>query len=155
MSSLPAASRPPVWHSPHPGIDLNRGLVAAAHGHEHEGMRLALVQTEVESYVRRGVPSTAKDETPLPAELSINSLPGYEKSVKDPAAFQGDFQSLALKLAADETPAWMFGNDVPPLELGKSSLPAAPPRTKSKRSLKPPKLSIKASIPPSKKSTVS
>lgn len=120
----------------YPDDDLNRGLVAAAHGHEHEGMRLALVQTEVESYVRRGVPSTAKDETPLPAELSINSLPGYEKSVKDPAAFQGDFQSLALKLAADETPAWMFGNDVPPLELGKIKLAGGTAEDKEQALLK-------------------
>lgn len=102
----------------YPANDLNRGLVAAAHGHEHEGMRVGLVQAEVETYVRRSEPNTSKTLLPLPSELSIESLPGYEKSVSDPAAFQRDFESLAVQVAVDTTPAWMFGRDVPPREMG-------------------------------------
>lgn len=116
----------------YPADDLNRGLVAAAHGHEHEGMRVGLVQAEVETYVRRSEPNTAREMKPLPAEVSIQSPAGYQKAVNDPAAYQHDYRSLALSLATEETPAWMFHRDVPPLEFGRIKLAGGTPEDKEK-----------------------
>jgi hypothetical protein len=102
----------------YPDKDLNRGLIAAAHGQEHQGMRVGLVQAEVEDYVRRGEATTAQPLKPLPSDLSIDGPAGYQKAVEDPAAFQRDYKNLALKVAGDTTPAWMFGDALPPKEVG-------------------------------------
>lgn len=106
----------------YPDNDLNRGLLAAAHGHEHEGMRLGLVQAEVERYIRRGDPTTAVDLTPLPQELKIEEHSGYEKPVANTGLYQAAHKRLIAKVATDKTPEWMFGDEEPPLELGAIAL---------------------------------
>src|SRR5690606_15309283 len=93
-----------------------------AHGQEHQGMRVGLVQAEVESYVRRQHPATAKQPEPLPDLVKLEVAPNYRKPVKDMAAFQRDHQILAVKLSGTETPAWMFAEDVPPKEFGTITL---------------------------------
>ncbi|MFA5503934.1 MAG: hypothetical protein WC423_00810 [Vulcanimicrobiota bacterium] len=112
-------SKAPVEY---PSEDLNRGLVAAAHGQEHQGMRVGLVQAEVESYVRRRHPATSKPPEPLPDLVRLEVAPNYRKPVKDRASFARDHQVLALKLSGPETPAWMFAQGVPPKELGTIAL---------------------------------
>lgn len=106
----------------YPDNDLNRGLLAAAHGHEHEGLRLGLVQAEVESYVRRAHPAASAPLQELPQELKISEAPGYDREVPDLERFKQDYRSLATKLAGDSTPAWMFGDGVPPIEVGTITL---------------------------------
>ena len=115
----------------YPADDLERGLTAAAHGHEHEGMRIGMVQAEVESYVRRGEVTAAQDLTPLPGSLDIDAPAGYEKAVQNTAAYQRDYENLAMKLATDETPAWMFRDGVPPKEMGTIKLAGGTPEDKS------------------------
>lgn len=106
----------------YPSDDLNRGLIAASHGHEHEGMRVGLVQSEVESYIRRQHPATSKEQQPLPQDLKIEARPNYRKPVEDPAQFNADHGSLAVKVSGPETPAWMFAEGVPPKEMGTIAL---------------------------------
>jgi hypothetical protein len=106
----------------YPSDDLNRGLIAASHGHEHQGMRTGLVQSEVESYVRRQHPATSKEPEALPERLKIEAAPNYRKPVEDSAAFQRDHQSLAVKVSGPETPAWMFSEAFPPKEMGTIAL---------------------------------
>jgi len=102
----------------YPSDDLNRGLVAAAHGQEHQGMRVGLVQSEVESYVRRQHPATKKTPAPLPDLVKLQTAPNYRKPVSDLASFKRDHQALAVKLSGPTTPAWMFADGVPPKEMG-------------------------------------
>ena len=92
----------------YPHEDLDRALTAAAHGHEAEGLRVGLIQTEVENFVRRGDPTTAKEMTPLPESVKIEARPQYDKPVEDMEAFKANHRALAEKLAGDETPEWMF-----------------------------------------------
>jgi hypothetical protein len=106
----------------YPTDDLNRGLIAASHGHEHQGMRVGLVQAEVESYVRRQHPATSKEPEALPQRLKIEAAPNYRKPVKNAAAFQTDHQNLAVKVSGPETPAWMFSDAFPPKEVGTIAL---------------------------------
>lgn len=100
----------------YPEEDLDRALTAAAHGHEAEGMRVGLVQTEVENYVRRGEPTTSQEMKPLPQDIKIEARPHYQKPVEDIEAHKQNYHKLATEFAGDETPGWMFGNGFPPRE---------------------------------------
>lgn len=92
----------------YPENDLQRALVAAAHDHEAEGLRMSAVQTEVENYVRRGDPTTSLEMKPLSSELKIEVRPQYDKPVDNIEKFKSDYRGLAEKLATDSTPEWMF-----------------------------------------------
>ncbi len=102
----------------YPEKDLNRALSAASHDQEAEGMRVGLVQSEVENYVRRGDPTTDKPLTPIPTQYKIEADADYQKPVADLARFKSDFQQLAKKLSGEKTPDWMFGDGLPPKEYG-------------------------------------
>lgn len=99
------ANRPAHYSSD----DQTRALQAAAAGHEHEGLRIALMQTQVEDLRRSGDPTTAKPLTPLPAGLVPPGPALYEKAVEDYPKFQKAFTDLA-DLVSDHTPDWMFDN---------------------------------------------
>lgn len=92
----------------YPEDDLNRALVAAAHNHEAEGIRVGAVEAEVENYVRRGETSVDRKMTPMPALLKLEARPLYNKPVDDMAKFKANYRSLAESLATDKTPDWMF-----------------------------------------------
>jgi hypothetical protein len=100
----------------YPENDLKRALLAAAHDHEAEGMRVGAVQAEVENYVRRGDPTASQEMKPLPAHLKLDVRPQYDKPVDDIEAHKANYQSLAEKLATDETPGWMFRDGFAPRE---------------------------------------
>lgn len=95
----------------YPEEDLNRGLTAAAHAQEAEGLRVGLVQAEVENFIRKGDPTTSKEMTPLPGEMKVQARPNYVHPVKDIEAFKANHASLAEKLATDTTPRWMFSSE--------------------------------------------
>lgn len=92
----------------YPENDLDRALVAAAHGHEAEGIRVGAVETEVENYVRRGETSVERELTPMPGILKIEARPQYSKPVDDIDKYKANYRSLAERLATDTTPDWMF-----------------------------------------------
>ena len=100
----------------YPEADLERALRAAGHGHEAEGLRVGLAQTEVENYVRKGDPTVSKEMKPLPDSVRIEARPNYDKPVDDLDAFKADHRGLAEKLAGDETPRWMFDSSYGPRE---------------------------------------
>lgn len=101
----------------YPRKDLDRGALAASHGQEHEGLRVALAQTAVEQLKRSGHPSCNKPLTPLPATLTIESAPLYETDVADFATFQKSFQDLALELAQNPPPSFYYGVGEAPASL--------------------------------------
>ena len=107
------AQRPPEYSVD----DGPRALQAAAAGHEQEGLRVALVQTEVEQLKRSGHPSTAKELEPLPGGLVPTGPSLYEKTVQNFSAFQANLSKLADGLGGDQTPAWMFGVATKPPEM--------------------------------------
>jgi hypothetical protein len=98
----------------YPKKDLDRGLIAASQGQEHEGLRMALVQTAVEQLKRSGHPSTAKPLTPLPANLDIQSPNLYETDLADFPTFRDSFVTMADELAQDKAPGWFFGEGQAP-----------------------------------------
>ncbi|MBN9415787.1 MAG: hypothetical protein J0I12_10150 [Candidatus Eremiobacteraeota bacterium] len=98
----------------YPQGDQKTAVAAAAHGQEHEGVRLALVQAQVEQMRRTGEPSTLKASTPLPAELMPASAPQYDVHVADFARFQQNFIQTAQGLTGETTPEWMLRNTPPP-----------------------------------------
>jgi hypothetical protein len=99
--------------------DQERALEGAAAGHEHEGLRVALVQSQVEDLKRSGHPSAQKVEVALPAGLAPPGPGLYEKPVDDFPTFQKNFVELADMLTQG-TPAWMFDDNDPsfPAQLG-------------------------------------
>ena len=97
--------------------DQKRALEAAADGHEHEGLRVSLVQTRAEQLKRSGHPACSQAETPIPAGIAPPGPSLYEKSVEDFPKFQESFTSLAEQLAGDTTPAWMFGDGSKPSQV--------------------------------------
>lgn len=103
----------------YPEDDLERGLTAAAHGHEAEGLRVGLVQSEVENYIRKGDPTTEQEMKPIPDSVKLRARPEYVKPVDDLAQFKADHRNLSEQLAADETPHWMFDTRVAPREFGR------------------------------------
>ena len=103
----------------YPDDDLRRGLLGAAHGQEHQGMRVGLVQTHVEQLVRKADPSISKEIHALPETLKIQAAPEYIKGVDKPEEFQADYKSLAQALSQGETPDWMFKDAEPPLEVAR------------------------------------
>jgi hypothetical protein len=92
----------------YPEADLDRGLVAAAHNHEAEGIRMGAVQAEVENYVRRGESSVNLPLTPMPALLKLEARPQYSKPVDNIQKFKANYRGLAEHLATDNTPNWML-----------------------------------------------
>lgn len=96
--------------------DQKRALQAASDGHEHEGLRVALVQTQVENYKRSGHPTTHQAEIPLPANLVAPGPGLYEKPVEDFPRFQQNFNELADQLTQG-SPAWMFDPEAAPPQL--------------------------------------
>lgn len=103
----------------YPDDDLRRGLVGAAHGQEHQGMRIALVQTQVENLVRKADPSVSLDIQTLPEALKIKDAADYVRCVDNPEEFQADYKSLGLALSQGETPDWMFKDGEPPVEVSR------------------------------------
>ena len=91
----------------YPEADLDRGLTAAAHNHEAEGVRIGAVQAEVEDYVRRGDLSVNQAMTPMPALLKLEARPQYNKPVDDIEKFKSNYRGLAERLATDAMPNWM------------------------------------------------
>lgn len=96
--------------------DQERAVEGGRDGHEHEGLRVALVQTEVEQLKRSGEPTTVLPQQPLPVDLAPPAPPLYEKPVADFPKFQANFQRLGDRLLAS-TPAWMFGEGTRPAEV--------------------------------------
>lgn len=92
----------------YPENDLERGLTAAGHNHEAEGIRVGAVETEVENYVRRGETSVDRPMTPMPAVLKIEARPQYSQPVDNLEKFNANYRSLAERLATDNTPNWML-----------------------------------------------
>ncbi|MBT9586715.1 hypothetical protein IV102_25455 [bacterium] len=93
--------------------DQKRALEAAAAGHEHEGLRVSLVQTRVEQLKRSGHPTLSVVETPIPAGIAPPGPSLYEKAVEDFPKFQENFAVLT-GLLTDSTPEWMFDNGPKP-----------------------------------------
>lgn len=98
----------------YPKEDQKTALAAAAQGQEHEGVRVALLQAQIEQMRRIGEPATMQPSTPLPAELVPQSPPQYDVHVPDFGRFQQNFVKTALSLTGDTTPEWMFQNTPPP-----------------------------------------
>ncbi|MFN8606369.1 MAG: hypothetical protein U0931_02480 [Vulcanimicrobiota bacterium] len=96
----------------YPSEDQKTAVAAAAQGQEHEGVRIALLQAQVEQMRRTGEPATMQPSTPLPANLAPPEPPQYDIHVADFARFQQNFVTTALTLT-DTTPAWMFSNQPP------------------------------------------
>ena len=98
----------------YPADDQKRALKAGADGHEHEGLRVALVQTQVENFKRSGHPTSTVAEIPLPAGIGGNGPALYEKNVEDFPAYQEKHNALADLVSGDVTPDWMFENGSKP-----------------------------------------
>lgn len=94
--------------------DQKRALQAGAAGHEHEGLRVSLVQTRVEQLKRSGHSTTTVEETALPSGVAPPGPALYEKAVEDFPKFQSNFNELADLLAGDSCPDWMFEGSKPP-----------------------------------------
>ncbi|MBS2035781.1 hypothetical protein JST97_12395 [bacterium] len=110
----------------YPSDDQKTALAAAAQGQEHEGVRIALLQAQIEQMRRTGEPATGRPSTPLPANLAPPEPPQYEVHVADFPKFQANFVTTALTLT-DSTPAWMFENK-PPAEVMQLRLTNACPQ---------------------------
>ena len=100
----------------YPEDDLERALTAAAHNQEAEGMRVGMLQAEVEDYVRRGEPNVELEMKALPSHLKIEARSEYDKPVANIEEFKLDYSKLAQELATDESPGWMFRQGQPPAE---------------------------------------
>jgi hypothetical protein len=98
----------------YPKEDQKAAVAAAAQGQEHEGVRLALLQAQIEQMRRIGEPATMQPSTPLPAELVPATPAQYDVHVADFARFQQNFVNTARALTGDATPEWMFQNTPPP-----------------------------------------
>lgn len=98
----------------YPLDDQKRALKAGADGHEHEGLRVALVQTQVEDYKRSGHPTSTVAEIPLAPGIGGNGPALYEKNVEDFPAYQEKYNTLADLVSGDVTPDWMFENSSKP-----------------------------------------
>ncbi|MBS2040797.1 hypothetical protein JST97_37770 [bacterium] len=101
----------------YPADDQKRAVKAGADGHEHEGLRVALVQTQVEDYKRSGHPTAAVAETPLPNGIGGSGPALYEKNVEDFPAYQEKYNVLSDLVAGDTTPDWMFDNGSKPSQV--------------------------------------
>ena len=110
----------------YPKDDQKAALAAAAQGQEHEGVRVALVQAQIEQMRRIGEPATMLASTPLPAQLAPQADPQYDVHVPDFARFQQNFVQVAQQLSGDTTPEWMFQNK-PPAEVLELRLTTACP----------------------------
>lgn len=97
-----------------PEEDQKTALAALAHGQEHEGVRVALLQAQIEQMRRIGEPATMQPSTPLPAALVPETPAQYDVHVPDFARFQQNFLKTAQGLTGDSTPEWMFQNTPPP-----------------------------------------
>lgn len=102
----------------YPVDDQKRAVKAGADGHEHEGLRVALVQTQVEDFKRSGHPGASVVETALPAGIGGNGPALYEKNVEDFPAYQDKYNVLSDLLAGDVTPDWMFNEGSKPSQVG-------------------------------------
>ncbi|MBN9419750.1 hypothetical protein ABS71_08690 [bacterium SCN 62-11] len=102
----------------YPIDDQKRALKAGADGHEHEGLRVALVQTQVEDYKRSGHPTASVAEIPLPAGIGGNGPALYEKNVENFPAYQEKYNVLADLVSGETTPDWMFENGSKPSQVG-------------------------------------
>lgn len=102
----------------YPADDQKRALKAGADGHEHEGLRVALMQTQVENFKRSGHPTASVAEIPLPAGIGGNGPSLYEKNVEDFPAYQEKHNVLADLVSSDVTPDWMFENGSKPSQVG-------------------------------------
>lgn len=107
--------------------DQKTAVAAVAQGQEHEGIRIALLQAQVEQMRRTGEPATLQPSHPLPAGLAPAEPPQYDIHVADFAKFQQNFLTTALSLTGDTTPAWMFDNK-PPAEVMQLRLTNACPQ---------------------------
>lgn len=101
----------------YPKGDQKTALAAGAQGQEHEGLRVAILQAQVEQLRRTGHPSTLQPSQPIPDGLAPIAPSQYEVHVANFPAFQAAFQQVATQLASDATPAWMFGTQPPPPEV--------------------------------------
>ncbi|MBX3168464.1 MAG: hypothetical protein KF760_13685 [Candidatus Eremiobacteraeota bacterium] len=114
LSYVPRADVPGGADAPAINDDQKTALAAAAHGQEHEGVRLALLQAQIEQMRRNGEPATLQPSTPLPAALVPETPAEYDVHVADFARFQQNFIQTAHALTGDTTPEWMFQNKPTP-----------------------------------------
>ncbi len=99
----------------YPKEDQKTAVAAAAQGQEHEGVRVALLQAQIEQMRRTGEPATMQPSTPLP-NLVPATAAQYDIHVADFERFQQNFVKTAQGLTGEVTPEWMFQNK-PPAEV--------------------------------------
>jgi hypothetical protein len=90
------------------GNDQKVALAAAAQVQEHEGIRISLLQAQVEQLHRSGEPASLKPSELLPKSEFPSATGGYQSRLANFEAFQKSINSAADQLSGSETPAWMF-----------------------------------------------
>ncbi len=90
------------------GDDQKVALAAAAQIQEHEGVRISLLQAQVEQLRRSGEPASLQASELLPKADFPQATGDYQSRLANFAAFQNSINNAADQLSGSETPNWMF-----------------------------------------------
>lgn len=104
------AKYPPEY----PHDDQKAALTAVAQIQEHEGIRIAAVQAQLEYLRRSGEPATQQTTELLPKGQFGQASGKYESDLADLSAFKSAVNHMADELSSEQTPEWMFTNRKPP-----------------------------------------
>jgi hypothetical protein len=90
------------------GDDQRVALAAAAQVQEHEGVRISMLQAQVEQLRRSGEPASLQQTELLPKDNFPLATGNYQSRLANFEAFQNSINNAADQLSGSETPSWMF-----------------------------------------------